>query len=62
LKLIFLFHHSFYYADERTADGAAVANDVDGQAHAEFLSELVGKTEVADYRQTFVKGQGYVRF
>lgn len=53
---------SFYYADERTADGGAVGNDIDGKAHAEFFSELANQTEIADHLQTFVKGQGYVKF
>lgn len=56
------FPQSFYYVDERTADGGAAGNDVDGPAHADFFSELASKTEVVDYLQTFVKGQGYVKF
>lgn len=52
----------FYYADERTAQGDAAGTNVDGEAHADFYYELAGKVEPATYLQTFVKGQGYVKF
>ncbi|MCJ1463762.1 hypothetical protein MMC07_002371 [Pseudocyphellaria aurata] len=54
--------YRFYYADERTAEGAPIGKDVQGDAHAEFYSGLVKKSGVNSYLQTFVKGQGYVKF
>lgn len=54
--------YHFYYADERTAEGAPIGTNVQGDAHAEFYSELAKKLEVNSYLQTFVKGKGYVKF
>ncbi|KAL3479197.1 putative short-chain dehydrogenase [Aspergillus californicus] len=52
----------FYYADQRTADGAAIYNDIDGEAHAELFLELAAGKEQGPWLQTFVKGVGYTSF
>lgn len=54
--------YSFYYADQRTAEGAPVGTNIQGDAHAEFYSELVKGSEARSYLQTFVKDKGYVKF
>jgi hypothetical protein len=52
----------FYYADERTADGTHVANDISGEAHGKFYLELAETTSQGPWQQTFVKGVGYKKF
>lgn len=52
----------FYYADERTKEGDAVYNNIDGPAHAKFYAELVDNASQGEWLQTFVKGIGYTRF
>ncbi|EPQ55708.1 NAD P-binding protein [Gloeophyllum trabeum ATCC 11539] len=52
----------FYYADERTADGAPVASAIDGDAHADFYYELSQSPKQQPWLATFVKGKGYVDF
>lgn len=54
--------YSFYYVDERTADGAPVYNDIDGDAHAEVFFELAQKSKQEEPIVTFVKGKGIVSF
>lgn len=54
--------NSFFYADERFADGTQKGFKLDGDAHADFYAELAsGETEVP-WHATFVKGKGYVKF
>ena len=52
----------FYYADQRKIDGAAVYNDLDGDAHAELYIGLAEGKEQGPWQQTFVKGVGYKDF
>ncbi len=51
---------SFYYADERTKDGAPVFGDIDGDAHGEFFLQLADERKQGPWEATFVKGKGYV--
>lgn len=54
--------NSFFYADERNADGSQKGMQLDGDAHAELFAQLAsGKGEVP-WHAMFVKGQGYVKF
>ncbi|KAE9381996.1 hypothetical protein N431DRAFT_491262 [Stipitochalara longipes BDJ] len=53
---------AFYYTDERFHDGGGVFVDIDGQAHADFYSELVRRKNQGPREATFVKGKGYVDF
>jgi len=54
--------NSFFYADERNADGSQKGMQLDGDAHAAFFAQLaIGEGEVP-WHATFVKGQGYVKF
>ncbi|KAK5227064.1 hypothetical protein LTR72_003054 [Exophiala xenobiotica] len=53
--------YSFYYADERKADGAAVYRAIDGEAHGKFYVELSEKDQ-GPWLATFVKGTGYIDF
>ncbi|KEY75123.1 hypothetical protein S7711_01576 [Stachybotrys chartarum IBT 7711] len=52
----------FYYADERTADGAPVYHDIDGAAHAKHFLELAKGSRQGPWSQTFAKGIGYKKF
>jgi hypothetical protein len=52
----------FYYADERKADGAAVYNAIDGEAHGKFYVELSEGKEQGPWLATFTKGTGYKNF
>ena len=54
---------SFFYADQRKADGAYASGDLDGDAHAEFYLQLAEEpNKNVPAQATFVKGQGYVNF
>ena len=53
---------SFYYADERNADGTVIGNEISGENHAEFYWELASKKEQGPWAATFVGGKGYVDF
>ena len=53
---------SFFYADERNADGSIKGMQLDGDAHAEFYAQLASGEGEVPWHATFVKGQGYVRF
>ncbi|OAG40894.1 hypothetical protein AYO21_04971 [Fonsecaea monophora] len=53
--------YSFYYADERHADGTAVYSAIDGEAHGKFYVELSEKKQ-GPWLATFVKGTGYTDF
>ena len=55
-------HSRYYYADERTADGAAVYSAIDGDAHAEHYMTLARQPTQGPWLQTFVKGVGYKAF
>lgn len=46
----------FFFADERTADGAPVYSDVNGAAHSEMYLRLTQDNEVP-YYVTFVDGK-----
>lgn len=52
----------FYYVDERTSGGQPVGNKVDGAAHADLYFELASDENQREWKQTFVKGKGYVKF
>jgi len=53
----------FYYADERTLEGAPVLGDIDAEAHADFYKQLVdGQDSSIPWLATFAKGRGYVNF
>jgi hypothetical protein len=54
--------NSFFYADERNAEGGLAGMQLDGEAHAEFFAELAGGEKNVPWHATFVKGQGYVKF
>lgn len=53
----------FYYADERTLEGAPVLGDIDAEAHADFYKQLVdGQDSSIPWLATFAAGRGYVNF
>ncbi|KAH8817390.1 putative short-chain dehydrogenase [Xylogone sp. PMI_703] len=54
--------YSFYYVDERTAEGAPVGNNIQGPAHAEIYWELSQLKKQEDAIVTFVAGKGRVNF
>ncbi|KAH8816905.1 hypothetical protein F5884DRAFT_693893 [Xylogone sp. PMI_703] len=54
--------YKFYFADERKPNGDPVYGAIDGLAHAEFYSQLIGAKTQGSWSATFVKGQGYVSF
>lgn len=53
---------SFYYADERKADGGAVYGAISGPFSAQHYLELAQPGEQRPWLQTFVSGQGYEDF
>ena len=53
---------SFFYADERNADGSLKGMQLDGDAHAEFFAQLASGEVEVPWHATFVKGKGYVKF
>ncbi|KAI8633255.1 NAD(P)-binding protein [Xylariaceae sp. FL1651] len=54
---------SFYYGDERQADGAPMYNGLlNGDAHAEEYLKLARDPKQGHWQYTFVKGKGYVDF
>lgn len=59
---VFLFFFRFYYADERTAEGAPVYNKIDGPAHGEFYVQLAKDDGKIPWLATFAKGHGYKDF
>jgi hypothetical protein len=59
---ILLTRNSFYYVDERKADGSPAGPAVDGPAHAEVFYELASKAGQEPWQWTFVKDKGYVKF
>ena len=54
--------NSFFYADERNADGSQKGLQLDGDAHAEFFAQLASGEGEVPWHATFVKGKGYVKF
>lgn len=54
--------YRFYYGDQRKADGAAVYNAIDGDAHAKLYLELAEGETQGPWQQTFVSGIGYKDF
>ena len=52
----------FYYGDQRKADGAAVYNAIDGDAHAKLYLNLAEGKVQGPWQQTFVSGVGYKDF
>jgi hypothetical protein len=54
--------NSFFYADERNADGSQKGMQLDGDAHAEFFAQLANGEGEVPWHATFVKGQGYAKF
>jgi hypothetical protein len=55
--------NSFFYADERNADGSIKGMQIDGDAHAEFYAQLAsGEGWDVPWHATFVKGEGYKNF
>ena len=53
---------SFYYADERKANGDFVYSAISGEAAGEYYYELSQAKEQGPWLSTFVKGAGYVDF
>ncbi|KAI5480110.1 short-chain dehydrogenase reductase like yusS [Pseudohyphozyma bogoriensis] len=49
----------FYYVDERTPEGDAAFKNVDGEAHADYIAELVKQDQQGPVLSTFAKGVGY---
>ncbi|TPX06856.1 uncharacterized protein E0L32_002352 [Thyridium curvatum] len=54
--------YKFYYADERTAEGAPAMMDINGPAHGKFYTELAEDKAQGPWYQTFAKGVGYKKF
>jgi hypothetical protein len=54
--------NSFFYADERNADGSIKGMQLDGDAHAEFYVQLAKGEGEVPWHATFVKDKGYVKF
>ncbi|MCJ1456198.1 hypothetical protein MMC28_006558 [Mycoblastus sanguinarius] len=54
--------YKFYYADERTSDGAPMYKDLSGSAHADFYIGLAESKTQGPWQATFVKGSGYTEF
>jgi len=52
----------FHYVDERTNEGVAVYDELDGEAHARIFWELVTREERAGPVVTFSKERGIVDF
>lgn len=48
--------------DERTSGGQPVYSKIDGAAHADLFYELASDKNQREWKQTFVKGKGYVKF
>lgn len=57
-----LMQYSFYYVDERKADGNPKGTAIDGEAHADFFLSLVDGSVDAPWHATFVQGEGYKSF
>jgi hypothetical protein len=57
-----LMAYRFYYVDERLADGKPMLTGLGGDAHATHFLELSEAKEQREWQQTFVKGQGYIKF
>jgi len=53
---------TFYYADERKADGGFAFRDISGENHAERYWELSQDREQQPWMHTFVGGVGYKNF
>ena len=53
---------SFYYADERHADGRLKGLELDGNAHGDFYAQLAAHEGSVPWHSTFVKGEGYTKF
>ncbi|KAF3909146.1 hypothetical protein ABW21_db0207923 [Orbilia brochopaga] len=52
----------FYYADERSEEGAPMYTGLGGPAHAKLYVELAEGTTQGPWQQTFTKGVGYKQF
>ena len=52
----------FFYADERTVDGAMKGMSLDGDAHGKFYVTLADHEGDIPWQATFVKDKGYVKF
>ncbi|KAF2501713.1 hypothetical protein BU16DRAFT_577798 [Lophium mytilinum] len=52
----------FYYADERTPEGASKGVGIDGPAHADFYFQLATEEVSVPWDATFVAGKGYTKF
>lgn len=59
--LIWLFN-SFFYADERNADGSVKGGALDGPAHGDFYAKLAGHEGNVPWHATFVQDKGYTKF
>lgn len=57
-----MFVISFYYADERQADGSPMGKNIGGENHGDFYYELANKKEQGPWDATFTLGKGYVDF
>ena len=53
---------TFYYCDQRLADGKPMLTGLSGEAHGKLYLELAQDPEQRPWLQTFVKDKGYVEF
>jgi hypothetical protein len=53
--------HSFYYADERQADGQFAGSGLSGEAAGDFYYSLAEAPQQGPWLATFVKSVGYVK-
>jgi hypothetical protein len=54
--------YSFFYADQRTAEGGPMGDNLDGPAHADIFAQLAKGDGEFPWLATFVKDKGYVKF
>lgn len=57
-----MWYSSFYYVDERNADGQPAMGRIDGPAYGEFCFELAQQKDQGSWDATFVNGAGYKDF
>lgn len=51
---------SFYYGDERNADGTSVGGKISGENHGQAYWELANSEDQGPWDYTFVGGKGYI--
>ncbi|OCT47749.1 hypothetical protein CLCR_03708 [Cladophialophora carrionii] len=60
--IVRLLESRFYYADERTIEGAPAYRNISGEAHAEEYLKIADRKDQGPWWYTFVKGTGYKDF